>query len=168
MGLGDRFRGRLVRKVSLKADDPAEMGVTEPEEIATIEESGLLQKESGHVAESVFEVPPTAGGREQDGGADHIAENIFEVPPGVGRAEEDEEADSVAANIFEVPPTASKGEEEDEEVDKGLFASIFGKEDDDEATPATLLAASMPDISPDELLDELEELKEVMRGWYLQ
>ncbi len=77
----------------------------------------------------------------------------------------DEEINPDAEGALEVQQDS--GQPEEDEIDGGLFSSIFGEMEEEDASPLSILIASLPEVSSDELLDDLEEMKELMRQWYL-
>jgi len=60
---------------------------------------------------------------------------------------------------------ASEASEEEDDVDTDLFASIFQQEVEEELSSIDTLIASVADVSPEELLEEAEELIAVVRAW---
>jgi len=79
------------------------------------------------------------------------------------------EAKPSVEDAFELRPATPQGDQQSKaEGEPDLFSSIFGETASEEATPRSLLIESLPEVSPDELLDELEELREIMWDWYLR
>lgn len=67
------------------------------------------------------------------------------------------EAGGEAEEKPEAAPEAEGGD--------SLMANLFAQAEQKEETPLDSLIASLPDVTIEELLDELDEIKVIMRGW---
>lgn len=79
----------------------------------------------------------------------------------LGEADEEVKIVQVGAGAA-APAEAEKEPAKKEEIDS--LNSLFSQEDEEE-NPLAALINSLPDVTAQELLDDLQEIKEIMREW---
>jgi hypothetical protein len=82
---------------------------------------------------------------------------------GADTSPNNDDIEVVKVNAEEATPVAEKTEPKPDEADDS-FNNLFGDEEE-EVNPLANLINSLPDVSAQELLDDLDEIKEIMKEW---
>ncbi|MBN1161548.1 MAG: hypothetical protein JXA17_06360 [Dehalococcoidales bacterium] len=162
-------------KAQTQADDTASTQITELEEQLKERTDDLAQTEMklkklsgkisdlegievselrphGPIGELTIEPEDSLSGVDADEEEDEV-ESLKEDP---------EDTNSVKAEPESNAPTATK--KPDKKLDAESLKALFTSEEEEE-NPLASLIVSLPDVSVDELMDDLKEIKDIIRDW---
>jgi hypothetical protein len=128
------------------------------------------ESEPGHDEENIILTPHVTGGAsltqidsEEDQGTANVRSGIAKSVP-LGQPKElSLEPGKEAHGEIDAPCATGEKVDEPSGEENGLFGDLFKTVLKEEISPTRSLAASLPDISAQELLDEAEEIKTLLR-----
>lgn len=128
------------------------------------------ESEPGHDEENMFLTPHVTGGAsltqidgEEEQGTAEVRSGIAQSVPLAQPKELSLEPGKEAPSEIEAPCATGIKVDEPSGEDNGFFGDLFKEEVKEEISPTQILAASLPDISAQELIKEGKEIKAILR-----